>query len=43
MPTLTVNVSDEQAKRLVDLAVRLKVTPDRLLQLSFQDLLERSN
>jgi predicted transcriptional regulator len=43
MPTVTVNLSEEQAQRLENLAEKLKVRPNTLLQASVADLLGRGD
>jgi predicted transcriptional regulator len=43
MPTLTIQLSDEQAEQLQVLAEKLRVDPDALLQASVDDLLGRAH
>jgi predicted transcriptional regulator len=41
MTTLTINLSDEQVKKLQELAERFHVAPDDLVRVSLEDLLTR--
>jgi predicted transcriptional regulator len=39
MTTLTITIADDRAKKLQELAARLKVAPEELLRVSLEDLL----
>jgi len=39
MTTLTITIADDRAKKLQELASRLKVAPEELLRVSLEDLL----